>query len=276
MHESFLIFGRFRYLRLALLLVLATIVAYAAYEPVGGHNGGTWLGYSLGTIGAGLIVWLMWFGIRKRRYGKGGMPVQAWLSAHVYLGLGLIVIATLHTGLEFGWNLHTLAYTLMMIVILSGMFGVYAYMRLPGLMTENRRGQTLQHVLTEIVELDRQCRDAAMPLGDEYVREVQLAQANTRIGGTMLRQLSGRDPHCGTALALRHVQAMAEKADAERQAAINALLVALGKKNELVQRARQDVRMKAMMDIWLYLHVPLSIALLAALVVHIFSVFFYW
>jgi hypothetical protein len=30
------------------------------------------------------------------------------------------------------------------------------------------------------------------------------------------------------------------------------------------------------MDIWLYFHVPLSIALLAALTIHIVSVFFYW
>ena len=33
---------------------------------------------------------------------------------------------------------------------------------------------------------------------------------------------------------------------------------------------------KAIMEIWLYFHVPLSIALLAALIGHIISVFFYW
>jgi hypothetical protein len=276
MHESFLIFGRFRFLRAALLMVLACVVAYAVYSPIGGHNGGTWLGYVLGTLGALLIVWLMWLGIRKRHYGKGGLSVQGWLSAHVYLGLGLIVVATLHTGFQFGWNLHTLAYTLMMIVIVSGVFGVYAYVRLPGLMTENRRGQTLQALLTDIVDLDRQCREAAMPLGDEFVREVQLAQERTHIGGSMRRQLSGRDPNCGTTTALMRVRALAAQAPAERQAAINALLVALGKKQELVGRARQDVRMKAMMDIWLYVHVPLSIALLASLAAHIIAVFFYW
>ena len=30
------------------------------------------------------------------------------------------------------------------------------------------------------------------------------------------------------------------------------------------------------MDIWLYFHVPLTFALLAALVTHIVSVFIYW
>jgi hypothetical protein len=33
---------------------------------------------------------------------------------------------------------------------------------------------------------------------------------------------------------------------------------------------------QAMMEIWLYVHVPLSFALLAALIAHIVSSFFYW
>ena len=33
---------------------------------------------------------------------------------------------------------------------------------------------------------------------------------------------------------------------------------------------------KALLEIWLYIHVPLTIALLAALIAHIVSVFYYW
>ena len=39
-------------------------------------------------------------------------------------------------------------------------------------------------------------------------------------------------------------------------------------------RLRRDVRYKALMDIWLYLHVPLTFALLAALTAHIISIFY--
>jgi hypothetical protein len=48
------------------------------------------------------------------------------------------------------------------------------------------------------------------------------------------------------------------------------------RKERLVGRARTDIRYKAIMDIWLFFHVPLSVALLAALVAHIVAVFFYW
>jgi hypothetical protein len=33
---------------------------------------------------------------------------------------------------------------------------------------------------------------------------------------------------------------------------------------------------KALLQIWLYVHVPLTIALLAALTAHVVSVFYYW
>ena len=38
----------------------------------------------------------------------------------------------------------------------------------------------------------------------------------------------------------------------------------------------QVVRLQGWLQLWLLLHVPLSLALLVALVLHIFSVFFYW
>ena len=34
--------------------------------------------------------------------------------------------------------------------------------------------------------------------------------------------------------------------------------------------------MKTQLEIWLYLHVPATFALLAALIAHILSVFLYW
>ena len=41
-------------------------------------------------------------------------------------------------------------------------------------------------------------------------------------------------------------------------------------------RLRKHLQIKALLQVWLYVHVPMTFALLAALSAHIFSVFFYW
>jgi len=276
MHQSLFVYGGFRYFKLSLLLLIAAVVAYFWHEPVDGPNGGTWLGYTLGGLGAFLILLLMWFGMRKRSYKSSMGRVEGWLSAHVYLGLALIVISTLHAGFQIGWNLHTLAYVLMLIVIASGIFGVYAYLRYPQLMTENRRGKTLDTIMAEMAELDRECRDAAAQLTDDISQSVLNCCEKTRIGGSVMRQLSGKDNNCATQRALDEVTRLSKSLPREQTDDGRRLLMLLGKKNELVQRARRDVQYKALLDIWLFFHVPLSFALLAALSAHVVSIFFYW
>lgn len=277
MHQSILVFRNYRYLKWAVSVIALTVILYAWHSPeYGVANGGTWFGYGLGTLGALLILWLMWFGIRKRRYGTGGAPVEGWLSAHVYLGLALIVIATLHTGFQFGWNVHTIAYVLMMIVIISGIVGLLAYIRVPELMTNNRRGMTLVQMMHEISDLDTACRESALALGDEINQIVLKAAQNTRIGGNVFRQLSGADPDCATRQASQSVRHLADHAPQSQAEGYRALLGLLARKEELLARARRDVRYKALLDIWLFFHVPLSFALLGALIAHIIAVFFYW
>lgn len=276
MHESILVYRRFRYLKCALLLMVVSLIVYAFHAPVGSPNGGTWLGYTLGTIGALLIFWLAWLGIKKRSYASGNVKLEDWLSAHVYLGLSLIFVATLHSGFQFGWNVHTLAYALMMIVIVSGVFGLYVYVRYPGLMTENRRGATLGGLFSEIAELDHECIEVGAQLTDE-IRDLMLyASDKTSIGGSVRRQLSGTAAEYATQKALAKLRELTRELPTEQNERGRQLLMLLGRKAELVQRARTDVQYKAMMDIWLYVHVPLTFALMVALVAHIISVFFYW
>lgn len=285
-HLTFLAYSGYRYLGVAGLLTGAAIALYTVDRPYGGNRyGGTWAGYILGITGALLILWLTWYGIHKRRYVAIGRPLAGLLSAHVYFGLALLVVATLHTGFHFGWNIHTLAYVLMCLVIASGLFGVYCYARYPRLMTENRGGMSLQQMLGSISILDQQLRDKAMPLDERSAAVIDRAIETSMIGGSAWRQLSGNYRDCPTGAAIAYFKAALKESidpadDPDTQVLVlpieAQLLVLLNEKSSLLHRARRDITYQAMLEVWLYLHVPVSFMLLAALLAHVVSVFFLW
>ena len=144
-HRNLLLFRGARYLWWSLLLLVMSSVLYATQGNVQPPNGGTWQGYVLGSIGALLILWLTFLGVRKRAYRSTMGSMQGWTSAHVYLGTALLIIATLHAGFQVGWNLHTLAYILMCVVIASGFFGLYSYLNNPELISKNRASGRTWH-----------------------------------------------------------------------------------------------------------------------------------
>ena len=278
MHEGFLDHASFRWLKIASLLIIASIAAYWGYEPLDERNGGTAVGYVLGGLEVVLIIWLAWFGIRKRRYG-GKFRLKGWLSAHVYLGLALLVIGFLHAGFQVGWNVHTLALVLMCLVIFSGIFGVFMYAYAPQQMTINREGRTLEDMINDLGEIDRDCRDVATDLSDEINSIVVEGAGKTRIGGGLFAQLSGGDGRCGTKWALERLTAIHEGQSSSAGGPsdkFNELMRLMTRKADIVGKARRDVKMKALMDVWLFFHVPLTFALLASLIAHVISVFYYW
>ena len=283
-HQSILEFRHGRYLKLALFLCAAAIAVYCWHSPPAIYlkpYGGTWLGYTLGTIGAVLILWLMLLGIRKRRYGSSMGTLQGWTSSHVYLGVSLVIIATLHCGFEFGWNIHTLTYVLMMLVIVSGFFGVYAYLRYPGFMTSNLSGETLETMLLKVADLERKCRRIALDLPDEvnalFMNASKRAAEKSALGGSFRRQLAGVDPAHPMRLARDQLLKMGIRSYSSVQAKSHEQLVAeMSRIVSLTDRVRRDLQLRARMQVWLYAHVPLSFALLAALTAHIVSVFYFW
>jgi hypothetical protein len=270
-HESFLVHRRMRWFKVAIIVSIVAILGYALADVKPRPNGASWYGYTLGTIGALLIVWLSLLGVRKRAMTPGSWSLKSWTSAHVYLGLTLIVIATLHTGFQFGWNVHTLAYALMMLVILSGIYGIVVYAILPTSLSNNRREMTKREMVESLAAIDRQLDQAAQPLGRAESDLVIAALDQDPFGYGVWTRLSGHYRNCRTEAAIAAFSEIRSKSGAEER--VRALL---GKRIAQLQQIRRHLRLKAMLEVWLYVHVPATIALLGALTAHIVSVFYYW
>ena len=290
MHESMLAYAGKRYLWVALGLIAVAALAYGWYRPVEAPNGGTWLGYTLGSVAALLILWLTAYGIRKRSYRSNLGTLRGWLSAHVYLGTALVAIATLHSGFQFGWNVHTLAYALMCLVVVSGCVGVVLYLRYPAAMTANRGDMNRDQLLGEIADIDQKAVRLAAQLPREFADLIASNRDRTVIGGGAFALLAGGDrsrlvlpdsqtpvtnPEQSAILAWLGDQ-LSRSTDGTRSQYIQDLLALVSLRKALLVRLRRDLKLQAWLEIWLYVHVPLSFALLAALVTHVLVVFLYW
>ena len=277
-HEGFLRHKGFRWAQIATVLCVVTIGVYFVVgarldEP---PSGGSWLGYLLGTISAGLIVWLACLGIRKRYITDGHFSLKAWVSAHVYLGLSLTVLGTLHTGFQFGWNVHTLAYALMMLVIISGGFGIWAYATLPHRLHANRGETTRRQMLDTIASLDAQLHEAAQPLDRAGAAVVRHSIEDTDLGGGFWQRLMGTYAGCANRQAMARLRSLPAPSSAQQAEALNKIEGLLQQKADALALARRQMRITALLEAWLFVHIPATFALLAALIAHIVSVFAYW
>jgi len=275
-HEGFLRYRRFRWFKIALAISLLMIVVYLAVDVQPRHNGGSWLGYVLGTIGLLLILWLAMLGIRKRAITRGRWSLKAWTSAHVYLGLALIVIGTLHTGFQFGWNVHTLAWVLMMLVILSGVYGITVYAALPQGLSDARSEMTGPQMIDAVNSLDKQIQGAAQPLSDADSEVVIGSLGEDAFGGGVWRRLTGSYPRCGNRRALQIMRGRLAETTGKQQQSVEQVVTLLERKAAALQRVRGYVQRRALLEVWLYVHIPLTFVLIAALLAHVVSVFFYW
>jgi len=291
-HESILKFRKRRYLWVSLALVIFALLAYWIDDPQEPPNGGTALGYALGTLGALMILWLAWFGVRKRRYSSTVGTVQGWLSSHVYLGVALLVIVLLHSGFQFGPNVHTLALILMILVIASGLYGVIVYLKYPSRLSRNRDGDNRSELLVELEDIDRRSRRLAEGLGQPFQEVIASGIRRTLLGGSIWARLRGQDRsqimlpsgeqssvvnNAGQEAMLDWLAGQQSRSgDAALATAIGELSALLRNKRKLLKQLGEDLRLQATLEFWLYLHVPLTIALLVALAVHITTVFIYW
>ncbi|MCT2557475.1 hypothetical protein N0B51_00625 [Tsuneonella sp. YG55] len=270
-HEGFLVHKRFRWLKVALALSIVAGIGYAFADVSPRPNGGTWYGYALGTLGVLLIVWLSLLGIRKRAMTEGRWSLKAWTSAHVYLGLSLVVIGTLHTGFQLGWNVHTLAWALMILVIVSGIYGVVVYATLPEKLSTNRGDMSKKEMIEALGAIDRQLESAAQPLPREESDLVIAALEQDAFRAGVLARLTGRYPGCRTERARA-----AFAADRDRDEHEERVFGLLQRRCAQLGQIRRQMRLRALLDIWLYVHVPATVALLGALTAHVISVFYYW
>lgn len=274
-HENFLSVSGYRYLKIAGAILVAATAAYVLAPNPGEPHGGTWQGYGLGGAAGAILLFLAWFGVRRRRYATSIVPLRAWMSAHVYLGLALIPIALLHSDGDLAFNFHGLFFFIVVGAVATGLIGLLFYVRNPPLIASNRGGMQLDTMISEISGIDQDLRALANKLPNEVNQHLRKAEAETAIStrrGGAVKTQSTAAARAKSAIEALDLSAYSPNLLSATRKALSLLV----RKDVLVKRARREVRLRTQLRVWLFLHVPFAVAAVAGLAIHVFSVFFYW
>ena len=289
MSETFLTHRSGRWAKWAVALLFASAVGYWAEDLRVPPNGGSVFGYTSGTIAAFLMLVLTYLGRRKRHYGSKLGTVKGWTSAHVYLGVALIGLTLLHSGFQVGWNWHTLAFALMLIVCLSGIYGVWAYQHYPALIDRNNLSQTRGALIDQLLALDQEIAASLTRHEPHIASMVQGSLERTALAERWLDILRGEDrsevllPGKGlvpnkdmTALIDYLIEQIEQGAQGNTALNLQSLITSLSERATLISRIKEDLRLVTLTRIWLIVHIPLAFAAVVAVIIHVIAVFLYW
>jgi hypothetical protein len=274
---TLLTYGSRRYLWGAVIGAVALLLSYAYYARATIPSGSTVWGLVYGWIGLLAILVLMFLGIRKRWYFSRLGTLQGWTSAHVYLGLLTLLIIPMHAGFQFGWDVHTLAYVLLVVVVLSGIVGLLIYLAVPAILTTHESGMRLEMLEAEIDQVLKEMKQlvAGKPgifqhLYQEEARRCrELKSQGWRILFTRI------DPGVILAQRTRDLQTQLADMPATDQEGFSRFAGLVLRKTELEAYLAGQMRLKNGLQAWLYVHVPVSFALVAAVGVHLLVVLYY-
>ena len=261
--------------RIFVILLIATVATFFYYARTEFPHGGSKIGLLYGTIGFALILLLSFFGIRKRWYRSTFGTLEQWMQSHIWLGVLVLVILLFHTGGRFEDKVAVATLIVVAIVVASGILGAILYVTVPRMLTEVESNLTVDEISEQLNQLAKTMARIAsgrsapfQRIHDELVKQ---STPGTLAGWRLLLSRLGRKKQNDPADWARLI-ALAPK---EEQDELRQMLVLSRQRKELLLRLIYQQRYKNILEAWLYIHIPFTIATLLMSIVHIVAVFYY-
>jgi predicted membrane channel-forming protein YqfA (hemolysin III family) len=260
--------------RIFVVLLLGTSASYVYYSRREFTHGGSTFGLGYGIAGTALILLLAFFGIRKRWYRSRFGTLEQWLQSHIYLGLLVLVVLLFHTGGRFNDRIAVTTLVLAIVVVTSGIFGAILYVIVPRLLTEVESELTVEAIADQLNQLARSMARIASGRSAPFQRIYDELLRQTAPGGlagwrlivSRIRKKSQQDADWARLIGL---------VPREEQEELRQMLVVSRQRKELLLRLIYQQRYKNVLEFWLYIHVPFTLALLAFAALHVTAVFYY-
>jgi hypothetical protein len=262
--------GHVRWCVATLLAGAASAAFYWHYQETvpGGPRGGSWQGLLFGIAGSLLMLFCGLFSWRKRHPRRVWLgSAEAWLKAHIWLGLLSVPLILFHSGFRFGGLADQLLMFVMAFVVLSGIVGLMLQQYLPAAIKSGVSAEAMYQQTADVCRRLRSAADEELAARCGSLFEPEAQQP----GAAMLKQfyLEQVRPYLGPEYDRTAPLSAPSQSRAVFEALADSLPEALHETLERMERMCQErrqlhvqERLHGWLHGWLLLHVPLSVALL--------------
>jgi len=229
------------------------------------HPADNWSGVFL----FGLICGLALFNGRKKLPFVPLLSAKVWMQAHIYVGFFAIVVFFFHTGFRTPTGgLEILIYLLFGMVSASGIVGLVLSRMLPSRLTTQGENVIFERIPSMITELRREleglilaseARTHSSTIADFY--ETRLASFFSGPRHPLSHLVNSRRPLNNLLERIDALDRYLNDDEKETSARIAGLVRA---KNNL----DHQWHLQGLLKVWLFVHIPLSLALLLFAAVH--------
>jgi len=293
--------------RWSIAFLLALAMATAAYVPyhrgaLNGPSGNSWPGLAYGIAGTALIAFAGLLGARRKRPSWRIGRAESWLKGHIWLGLLAYPLILFHAGLRLGGTLTTVLCVIFTLVVLTGLLGLVVQRVLPRILTDRVPTETIYEQLDRVAaQLLEESDEAVATVCGPLEIESEPARAAAATAGPPPRGRRSRPPrplegsaelkkfYLGAVRPFLAAEAGAKGwlARPEERGAIfdrhrislpPPLHEATRHLEEICEERRQLIvqrRLHRLMHGWLFVHLPLSTALVVLIVVHAVTALWY-
>lgn len=277
-------------------------------------SGSSLPGLTFGVVG-GLIClfeFLIWprKKLRSWRIGK----VSTWMRAHIWLGLLAVPLLVLHTGFRWGGPFSTTLMVLFLVVIASGVWGLVLQQFLPDKMLKEVPAETIfsqidyvsELMASEASQIVRSVCNISVDSNDSEnysenghmvigaVRNTGAIQGRVAMTASLMESMPDSKPlydffneHIYGFLKNGEVAKSPLQITSRAHSMFNSLRTKLPPRahevvvllEDLCNQRRQMItqaQIQFWLNNWLWVHLPLSVALIVLMFVHIFVTIKYW
>jgi len=254
-------------------LAVAAVGVRLWFEPSGGEivSGGSRVGLAYGIAGGALIVfaWLLsalrfvpsWWFLGSRAF---------WLKGHIWLGLLSFVLILCHSGLRFGGLFEAALYGVFFLVVLTGIAGLVLQQFLPRWLTLEVPCEVPYEQIPHMCQRLREKADLDVQAKCTGAAEVTCQRLKGWYGEVMRPYLgwpSNRDLLADAGKTAQLFTELRTLPGVEQSAVADLLDRLESYCTERRRLARQET-LHWLLHGWLWLHIPLSAALMVMMIAH--------